>query len=190
MLRTQISTEIGNHNQKKSWFWKKYTLKKIGPKIWNPKLNIVTKLHLFFYINSQPFEVQRSLRPFWNKQKWQNRIMIICFNFWRNKNYVNKTSSRNSTSRKFHIKITSFVFIYHLYHLFEINYKGIFYNLNITLNLSFINKILGITLLENSLWVLGKLSIILWHIFFFIFLSSRNIWNYFLYFFTQMLQLL
>ena len=53
-----------------------------------------------------------------------------------------KNSSRNSTLYKFHIKIylESFVFIYHLHHLF-----GIIYNLNITLNYWFISK-------TNNIW--------------------------------------
>ena len=42
--------------------------------------------------------------------------MIICFNFLRNKNYVNKISFRKSTLYKFHKKIylESFVFIIHI----------------------------------------------------------------------------
>ena len=53
-----------------------------------------------------------SKKSFWNKQKWRNRIMIICFNFLRNKNYVLKISSRNCTLYKFHIKIYLELFIY------------------------------------------------------------------------------
>ena len=62
--------------------------------------------------------------------------MIICFNFLRNKNYGHKISSKNSTLGKFHFNIysESFVSIYHLYYLFGIIYKSIFYNLNATLN--------------------------------------------------------
>ena len=79
--------------------------------------------------------------------------MIICFNFLRNKNYVHKISSRNSTLLyKFHIKIylESFVSIYNLYHLFGIIYKSIFLNFNITLNYWFISKTIFIR--GNFIW--------------------------------------
>ena len=58
--------------------------------------------------------------------------MIMCFNFLRNWNYVYKISSRNSELYKCLIKIylESFASIYHLYHLFGIMHKSIFYNLN------------------------------------------------------------
>ena len=69
-------------------------------------------------------------KVFLEQVKWQNRIIIICFNFLRNKDCVHKISSRNSALYKFHTKIylESFVSIYHLYHLFGIIYKSIFYN--------------------------------------------------------------
>ena len=50
-----------------------------------------------FFIKWQPFGVQRSIRPCWNKWKWWNRTVVRCFNFLRKKNYVHKSSSRNST---------------------------------------------------------------------------------------------
>ena len=54
--------------------------------------------------------------------------------FLRNKNYVHKISSRNSSLYTFYTKIylKSFVSIYDLYHLFGIIYKSIFFNFNIT----------------------------------------------------------
>ena len=45
------------------------------------------------------------MRLFWHKQKWQNRIMVICLDFLRSLNNVHKFSSRNSKSYKFHGKI-------------------------------------------------------------------------------------
>ena len=70
-------------------------------------------------------------------------MMISCNIF---KNYVHKISSRNSTLYKLHIKIflESFASIYHLYHLFGIIYKSIFYKLNSTLNHWFISKSINI----------------------------------------------
>ena len=85
-------------------------------------------------------------------------------NFLRNKSYVHKISSRKSRLCKFHNKIylKLFVSIYHFYHIFGIIFKGIFYNLNITLNFWFIStmktSISGGTLSENSPWVSGILS--------------------------------
>ena len=68
----------------------------MGLKFRNPKFNILSKKKSFF-IKWQPFGVQRSIRPCWNKWKWWNRTVVRCFNFLRKKNYVHKSSSRNST---------------------------------------------------------------------------------------------
>ena len=76
-----------------------------------------------------------------------NMIMIKCFNFLRSRNYLHRISYRNSTLYKFHIKIyvESLASMYHLYHLFGIIYKNIFYNLSITLNYWFTSKNINIS---------------------------------------------
>ena len=103
--------------------------------------------------------------------------MVTFLNCLRNSNYLHKISSRNNKLQKFHIKIylDSFVSIYNLYHLFGIIYKSIFYKLNITLMKNwYISKTINIR--GDFIW---KHPLLVW---FFIFLSNRNIWNHFLYF--------
>ena len=103
---------------------------------------------IYCSIKYQPLGVQRSIRLFWNKWKWQNRIVIVRFNFLRNKNYVHKISSRNGALYKFHNKffLESFVSIYHLYHLFGIICKSIFYYFNYW----FISKTISVK--GNFIW--------------------------------------
>ena len=62
--------------------------------------------------------------------------MIIYLVFYETKTVYTKLVSE--TVYKCHIKVCFelFVSIYHLYHLFGIKYKSIFYNLNITLNIT------------------------------------------------------
>ena len=85
-------------------------------------------------------------------------------------------------------RIWNHVSIYHLYHLLGILNKSIFYNLNIALNYSFISKTINIigTLSENVPWVSG-IPLVLQSLSFF---SVITISNHFLYFPTQILQLL
>ena len=81
-LAMQISTQIDNHKYRKSVAISIYSLKKW---VWSFKtLNSIFYMQnsfYFFYMKCQPFGVQSQMRPFWNKEKRQNRIMIICFNF-------------------------------------------------------------------------------------------------------------
>ena len=76
-----------------------------------------------------------------NKINQQVKVIMIifnykCFNFLTKKTMYRKLVSEtlHQKRQKFYIKIylESFVSIYHLHHLFEIIYKSIFYNLNIT----------------------------------------------------------
>ena len=109
----------------------------------NPRFNIICKIDFIFIWNALP-GVQRSMKSFREKLKWQNRIMIICLNFLRKENYADKISSTKSRLYKFYIKIylESFAAVSHLYHLFGIIY---FCNLNITLmNNWFISKAINI----------------------------------------------
>ena len=90
---------------------------------------------------------------------------MMCFNIF--KNYVHKISSRNSTWYKLHIKIylESFESISHLYNLFWIIYKSIFYKFNITLNHWFIGK--SINIRSNFIYKspLGPWYPAVWYIF-------------------------
>ena len=85
-------------------------------------------------------------------------------------------------------RIWNHVSIYHLYYLLGILNKSIFYNLNIALNYCFISKAINIirTLSENVPWVSG-IPLVLQSLSFF---SVITISNHFLYFPTQILQLL
>ena len=88
---------------------------------------------------------------------------------------------------KFQIKmyLESFVSIYHLYHLFAIIYKIMFYNLNITLNYCFISKTINIKGHFSWKCSLGPWYPNVWQSS--SFFSDNNISNQFVYFRTQML---
>ena len=88
--------------------------------------------------------------------------MIICFNFLRNENYVNKISSRSSTLETILIKIylESFVFSSHFSISLDSSTKVIF-----AISVSYWAtsssakpSILGTTLSENAFWVPGLAS--------------------------------
>ena len=153
----QLSAQTDNHKYRKNAITKKALFKKMVLKFWNSNLNILCDI-AFIFFNKMPTlwssEVNWVILE--QVEKWRNRIMIICFNFLRNKNYVHKTNSRNSALYKFHIKIylESFVSIYHLYHLFGMIYKSISYNFNITLTTGSSVKpsISGVTLSANVPW--------------------------------------
>ena len=160
-------------------------------KFWNSNLNILCDT-AFIFFNKMPTlwssEVNWVILE--QVEKWRNRIMIICFNFLRNKNYVHKTNSRNSALYKFHIKIylESFVSIYHSYHLFGMIYKSISCNFSITLNYWFISKTINIRSNFICKCPLGDPIIpVIWHSFsFFSVITIIEITS--LYFRTQMLQ--
>ena len=104
MLIKQISAQTDNHKYSKSVASKKLYTLKFGSEVSNPLIQSFMQYSIFFFFfkKRQPFEVQRSMRLFWYKQKWQNRIMVICLDFLRSLNNVHKFSSRNSKSYKFH----------------------------------------------------------------------------------------
>ena len=66
MLKKQMLTQADNHKHKKCHNYKKYS-KKMGLKFQNPKFSMLCKTAFTFLIKCQPFGVQRSIRPFWNK---------------------------------------------------------------------------------------------------------------------------
>ena len=61
MLIVQISTQADNHKYRKSVVTKKVLFKKMSLKFRDPKFNILCKLVFIFFMNSQPFGVQRSI---------------------------------------------------------------------------------------------------------------------------------
>ena len=73
---------------------KRHSLKKM---IWSLETLTLTFYAKWIYFKCQPFGVQRSIRLFWNNQKWRNKIMIIYFKFLRNKNCLHKIGSRHSS---------------------------------------------------------------------------------------------
>ena len=118
-VNTEISTQTDIRNYKKCVAIKKVYSLKMVLNFQNPRFNIICKIDFIFIWNALP-GVQRSMKSFREKLKWQNRIMIICLNFLRKENYADKINCTKSKSYKFHIKIylESFAAISHLYHLF------------------------------------------------------------------------
>ena len=74
----QRSTQTDKRNLRKNvGNNKKYILRKMGLLFRNLKFNILC--NIFLVIKRKPFGVKMSVKLFWNKQKWLNKIM--CFNF-------------------------------------------------------------------------------------------------------------
>ena len=88
----------------------------------------------------------------------------MLFNFLRNRNCVNKISSRKSALYKFLIKICleSFVFSYHFIIYLESSTKVFFitYTSRCNSSLSVKSSISGATLSENVPWFLGILTVV------------------------------
>ena len=61
MVIVQISTQTDNHKYRKSVVTKKVLFKKMSLKFRDPKFNILCKIVFIFFMNSQPFRVQRSI---------------------------------------------------------------------------------------------------------------------------------
>ena len=77
-----VKMQTDNHNSKKNVTTdKKHILRKPSLKFQNPKFSFSCRiaLYIFFVIKCETFGVKRSIRSFWNKQKWLNKI--ACFSF-------------------------------------------------------------------------------------------------------------
>ena len=130
-------------------------------KFWNTKFNIFCKRIFIFYIKCHALEL-RGRQGHSRTSKSKGGIKMICFNFLRNKSYVNKISSRNSTLYNFLIKISleSFVFSYHFINYLESSTK-IFFTTSIshwTTGSSVKPSISVVTLSQNASWVPGILN--------------------------------
>ena len=63
--------------------WKVHP-EKNGFKVQSLIFHILFKIVFFLLKKHEPFGIKKSRRPFWNKQKWLDKI--VCFNFLRKQN--------------------------------------------------------------------------------------------------------
>ena len=77
MFKMKIWIQTDNHNLRKNIAGStKYILRKIDLKLRNPKFNNLCSI-IFCVIKCEPFGIKRSMRSFWNKQKWLNKIVCL-----------------------------------------------------------------------------------------------------------------
>ena len=132
MLIMQILTETDNHKCRNSVTTKKSKIfKKMSLKFRNSKFKIFCEVYniYFLYKIETPWSSEGN-KTIQEQVKAKAGLQLYPSIFLRNKNYVNKISSRNSTLYKFLFKI--YLESLSLYYSFAIMYKRIFENLNIT----------------------------------------------------------
>ena len=119
--------KMQGHNQIKYHNWRKVHPEKNRFKVQNAIFRIFFKIAFFicFVKKYEPcFGIKRSRRPFWNKQKWLDKI--VCFNFLQKRDC---TQNQFQTQHiPFKIYVWSFLYHHHSQKCFTVfeNAPGIY----------------------------------------------------------------